>query len=347
MSVKCRTDCAPGARAMRGRPVHAARRRMRGPSLSGCDHACERVALHALDVTMIQHDLAQAKLAHQMHVVGCDDDGDAHFLKALEEPHDLERKIRIKVPRGLIGNQQRGLADDRARDAHPLLLAHRKLKRQRALQAQESHLIQRGAHALVELLERRARHDERQRDIVENRPLRQELMVLEDDADAAPECGNVPRGEHGGVLAADDDGAARRALQKRDEPQHGALAGAGPAGEKDHFALVDAQACVAQAFTPVGIALADAVEEDHAPAPACGPLSMSAAAKACASNCPKSSACSPMPMKRMGSASLRAMAMTMPPLAVASSFVSTSPVTPSASRHCTACASAFWPWLAS
>ena len=41
------------------------------------------------------------------------------------------------------------------------------------------------------------------------------------------------------------------------------------------------------------------------------------------------------------------MAITMPPLAVPSSLVSTSPVTPTASWNCSACASAFWPWLAS
>ena len=41
------------------------------------------------------------------------------------------------------------------------------------------------------------------------------------------------------------------------------------------------------------------------------------------------------------------MASTTPPFAVPSSLVSTMPVTPSASLNCRACASAFWPWLAS
>src|SRR6476660_4365469 len=39
--------------------------------------------------------------------------------------------------------------------------------------------------------------------------------------------------------------------------------------------------------------------------------------------------------------------MTMPPLAVPSSLVSASPLTPTAAENCCACASAFWPWLAS
>ena len=72
-----------------------------------------------------------------------------------------------------------------------------------------------------------------------------------------------------------------------------------------------------------------------------------ASTKAPASNSPKSSAFSPMPMKRIGSCSASAIASTMPPFAVPSSLVSTRPVTPTASWNCTACASAFWPWLAS
>ena len=69
--------------------------------------------------------------------------------------------------------------------------------------------------------------------------------------------------------------------------------------------------------------------------------------KASASNSPKSAACSPMPMKRIGSFMARAMATTMPPRAVPSSLVSTRPVTPTAAWNSFACASAFWPWLAS
>ena len=61
---------------------------------------------------------------------------------------------------------------------------------------------------------------------------------------------------------------------------------------------------------------------------------------------------SPRPTRRCpgsepGCRSWSAMASTMPPLAVPSSFVSTRPVTPSASLNWRACASAFWPWPAS
>ena len=44
-----------------------------------------------------------------------------------------------------------------------------------ALLAEQAHLIERGAHALVDLLERRTRDDQRQRDIVEDRPVGRSL----------------------------------------------------------------------------------------------------------------------------------------------------------------------------
>src|SRR5882762_912376 len=211
-----------------------------------------------------------------------------------------------------------------------------------------------GAYALVDFLQRRCGHGQRQRDVVEHRPVGEQPVVLEHHADAAPERRDMPPFEGAGVAAVHHHVATRGALEQRDELEHRALAGAGAAGEKHHLAVVDVEADVGERLAPAGVAFAHPVETDHAvpaawPAaaePACGP-STSAAAKAAASNSPKSSALSPTPMKRIGIRSWCAMAITMPPLAVPSSLVSTSPVTPTAWRNCCAWASAFCPWLAS
>ena len=66
-----------------------------------------------------------------------------------------------------------------------------------------------------------------------------------------------------GVLAVDDHRAARGPLQQRDELEHRALAGAGAAGEEHHLARFDPEADAGQRLAAVGIALADAVEDDH------------------------------------------------------------------------------------
>src|SRR5215469_755270 len=130
----------------------------------------------------------------------------------------------------------------------------------------------------------------------------------------------MPRLQRLGIAAVHQHLAARRPLEQRDQLQHRALAGAGAAGEKHHLAVVDVEADVAECLAPVGVALADAVEGDHAPSPT------SAAANAAASP-------SPMPMKRMGIFSSSAIATTMPPLAVPSSLVIARPVTPTAALN--------------
>ena len=88
--------------------------------------------------------------------------------------------------------------------------------------------------------------------------------------------------------------AARGALEQRDQLEHRALARPRASGQEHHLAVVDAETYVGKRLTAVAVAFADAVKDDHAPpaasaAPPWGP-SMRAAAKASASNSPKSSA---------------------------------------------------------
>jgi len=45
--------------------------------------------------------------------------------------------------------------------------------------AEESHLVERGAHPLVDLAPRHTRNDQRQRDILGNGTIVQELVILE------------------------------------------------------------------------------------------------------------------------------------------------------------------------
>src|SRR5437763_1533826 len=219
-----RAGCARGGRASRAAPAGAACRPPRGSSRR--HQRGQRVGGGAaLHLTLLEHDHALAKLAHQMQVVSRSDHRDPDILKAPEEPHDLEREVRVQISGGLIRDQERRLAHHRARDADPLLLADRELLRARALPAEE------------------------------------------------------PRPGEG--------------------------------------------------LAPVGVSFAHPVESDHAlPGP-----STSAAAKAAASNSPKSSGASPTPMKRIGIESSRATAITMPPRAVPSSLVIASPVTPTASLN--------------
>src|SRR5712691_7469369 len=69
--------------------------------------------------------------------------------------------------------------------------------------------------------------------------------------------------------------------------------------------------------------------------------------KVCGSKGTRSPICSPVPTKRIGRPSSRAMAMTMPPLAVPSSLVKMIPVTPTELVNSRACDSPFCPVVAS
>ena len=73
----------------------------------------------------------------------------------------------------------------------------------------------------------------------------------------------------------------------------------------------------------------------------------SALPKSLAENGARSSTPSPTPMKWIGRPNFRAMATRMPPRAVPSSLVITSPVTPAILPNTSTCDSAFWPTVAS
>ena len=152
-----------------------------------------------------------------MQVVAGDHDGDADVVEAAEQPHDFERQIRIQVAGRLVGDQQRWLGDDGARDTDALLLARGQLQRQVLLVTEQPDLVERGAHALVHLAPGDAGDNQRQRHVVPYRAIVQQLVILEDDADLATIRRYLAAVHLGQGLAADLDLAAGRAVDQRDQ----------------------------------------------------------------------------------------------------------------------------------
>ena len=62
--------------------------------------------------------------------MGGDDDGRAPGVDLAEQPHDLDGEVGVEVPGRLVGEQERGLVDDRTGDGDALLLATRQRGRQ-------------------------------------------------------------------------------------------------------------------------------------------------------------------------------------------------------------------------
>ena len=97
--------------------------------------------------------------------------------KILEQLKDRGSSSRVEVSCGLVCDEDGRLADDRAGDADPLLLAHRQLQGKRALLAQQPHLIECGTHPLVDFPERRVGDDQGQGDVVVDSPVRQQVFL--------------------------------------------------------------------------------------------------------------------------------------------------------------------------
>src|SRR5690606_18239294 len=127
--------------------------------------------------------------------------------------------------------------------------------------------------------------------------------VLKHDSDSAAKVRYAAPMDSRRVLIGDEDGSARRPLDQGDELEQRALTGAGRAGEKRHLALLESEADPAQCFAPAGIALVDVLEADHVRAAPVRASANSLARKGARSSMP-----SPTAMKRIGSASSRAMA---------------------------------------
>src|SRR6185312_11923393 len=114
-------DCAPGGPASQKKPACAALH----PCLSDGNHTRKRITQVAVDLAVLDDQLALTELADDMHVVRGNDDCDANILKSTEQPHDLQRKVRIEVAGRLVGDEQRRLADNGARYSDTLLLSNR------------------------------------------------------------------------------------------------------------------------------------------------------------------------------------------------------------------------------
>jgi hypothetical protein len=93
--------------------------------------------------------------------------------------------------------------------------------------------------------------------------IREELEVLEDDADGATEVRDLRAAEPRDVLVVDDDAAGRRDLVPDQEADDRGLAGAGRPDEERELPWVDGEVNVLQRRGPVGVALTDVLETDQ------------------------------------------------------------------------------------
>ncbi len=168
----------------------------------------------------------------------------------------LHPQARVEVRQRLVHQEDPWLAHDRAAHRDALALAAGELAWLALQQVGEAERLARALDAAADLRLRSAARTEAEGDVLEDRHVRIERVVLEDHRDVAP-----PRVELVDRLVADRDLAGGDLLEAGDHPQGGRLAAAGGADEDHELAGFDLEREVVERRDAV-VDLRHAVERD-------------------------------------------------------------------------------------
>ena len=132
-------------------------------------------------------DHAAAHAVDHGRVVRGDDHRRARAVDPVEQLHDPDRGLGIEVAGRLVGQQQRRVVDERARHRDALLLAAGELVGEVVQLGRQAGEAQDVGDLRADLLARAAGDLQRVGDVVVHRAVGQQLEVLEDDPEVAPE----------------------------------------------------------------------------------------------------------------------------------------------------------------
>ena len=182
--------------------------------------------------------------------MGHDDDGLAQFLAQFEkETVDLVAVVRIEVARGFVGQQHRRRIDQRTGDGHTLLLAARKLPGLVVAARREAHHVEQLRGPALDLGAGTPADQPRNADILESRELREQVVELEDEADAlVAEFRQGLVAQRRDILAADLHAPAVGPRKGPHDLQKRGLSGAAGPHDGDHLACGDLQRDAFQHF---------------------------------------------------------------------------------------------------
>src|SRR5436190_2381433 len=215
------------------------------------------------DAAVIERQRAAPDAANELAVVRGDQHGRAPRVDLAEQVHDLEREVRIEVAGRLVGEDDHRIVDERARDRDPLLLAAGELHRIRVHPVLQPDPLQHLEGPALLLRRRHAEHARHERHVVEHGLVRQQLEVLEDEAEGPAIGLHLPHRQLGQVALPDDEPAFRWNLLAQQQPQQRRLAGAARPGQEDELSLVDAQGQLADGIDAAAVHLGNLLRFDH------------------------------------------------------------------------------------
>ena len=167
-------------------------------------------------------------------------DGDALAVEGAEQPHDLIRGFSIERPRRLVCQQQPRIVDERARDRHALLLAAGELLRAMLQAVARSDLLEPHTGRRFGIVRPGSGVGERQHHLAQGRRARQQIELLEHEADGPiPQLASASPDSLPTFAAGNMQFASGWHIQRANQVHHGRLAGAGRPHDGDELAFAN------------------------------------------------------------------------------------------------------------
>ncbi len=160
-------------------------------------------------------------------------------MKAVENVENLLARRLVQVARGLVGQQDGRLVDERPGDRHALLLAARQGVRFVGHAVRETHRTEQIQGPLLRVVGIGVRVEKREKHVVQDAQPGQEVEELEDEADAlVADARELPVVEGREVLSRQAVAAARGLVQEADDVHERALARSRRPHERHVLALL-------------------------------------------------------------------------------------------------------------
>jgi len=156
-----------------------------------------------------------------------DEDGLLFGIEFEEKRADFPGVVGIEVACRFVGEQQERLVDESTAESDALTFAAGELARSVADAAAQADPVEEFATAILFCGPDARTGQKRDEDVFENGKLREEVVVLKDEADArTAETGEIVRGEGERIFAGDADFSGSGAIKSPEAVQQGAFSGA-------------------------------------------------------------------------------------------------------------------------
>src|SRR6266513_347061 len=169
---------------------------------------------------------------------------------AVQRPQQVHHRLAVtgvEIPRGLVGEQDRGIAHHRARDRDSLLLAPGELHRVMLRAMHHADPLERLLHALGALRPRHATVGERQLDILGDGEIADQIEGLEHEADPpVADSGSLGRRQVSHRLVLEQVAPVARRIEQTENREERRLAASRRAVDRDVLALTDLEVHVRQ-----------------------------------------------------------------------------------------------------